>query len=163
MSETDSEWFEPCPFCDGAHWSDEPCPDPEPLLPPQPSLWWGVVKPDPIDPALRRALRDAQQRAKIRAQQNSLPFDLPDDWVTEQFLRQKGKCAATGLVMNCQHNYPAFVKNPFAPSLDQRVAGRGYTRENTDLVCQAYNIGKGQWDDLVLKTIWGAWLKRQGH
>lgn len=44
-------------------------------------------------------------------------------------------------------------KLPFAPSLDQKVPGGGYTPENTQVVLWAYNAAKGDWGHDTLVTI----------
>ena len=47
----------------------------------------------------------------------------------------------------------AFVKCPFAPSIDRILSSGGYTRHNARLVCAAVNFGMGQWGEELFLTL----------
>jgi hypothetical protein len=47
----------------------------------------------------------------------------------------------------------AFVKYPFAPSIDRILSSGDYTPENTRLVCAAVNFGMGQWGEELFLTL----------
>jgi len=57
----------------------------------------------------------------------------------------------------------AFVKYPFAPSIDRINCGFGYRRGNVRLVSTAVNFGLGQWGDEVFRTIAEATVQHQNR
>jgi len=68
--------------------------------------------------------------------------------VTEML--QRGVCSVTGIPFDLSSGYRRRTgrnMNPLAPSLDQIVAGAGYTNENTRIVIWHYNWMKGQFTD----------------
>lgn len=76
--------------------------------------------------------------------------------ITKQWIQERldvGRCEVTGLPFVLTANK---IANPWSPSLDQIVAGRGYTPENTQVVVWIYNVAKGSWaheDVLVLADV----------
>lgn len=90
--------------------------------------------------------------ARKRAKKNDREFSLTREWVEEKF--KKGVCEVTGAKFS-------FIKKekyksaPFVPSLDRINSTKGYTPENTQMVCNFYNICKWQWDKKDLKKILG--------
>lgn len=73
-----------------------------------------------------------------RAKRKRLPFELDRDWVEEQAKRQDNKCAYSGLEFDWNRS-SGNQKRYFLPSIDQRQAGMGYTKDNSVLVCWAIN------------------------
>jgi hypothetical protein len=94
--------------------------------------------------------------AKLRARKLGIPFDLTIDWLVERL--KPLECEATGAPLQLMRAKESRV-NPFAPSLDQRVPGAGYTQDNVMVVCWAWNAMKQDFteDQLAL------WLKVLRH
>lgn len=107
-----------------------------------------------IAPEIERLLRRLCTAAQRRARKN-FPEDPPLELETvrDLWLRQKGRCAVSGLTFSDLRFEEAFVKHPFRPSLDRIDARRGYLEGNVRLVCTAVNFGLGQWGDSVLRRI----------
>ena len=102
---------------------------------------------EPISDEWRRLLRRRQAAARRRAQLRNKEFDLRQGFAESLFVAQGGRCAVTGLKFSFEAYPDAFVKHPFAPSIDRKLSGRGYTEDNVRLVCTAANFGMGQWGD----------------
>jgi hypothetical protein len=77
------------------------------------------------------------------------------------FRAQGGRCAVSGLPFSMKRYANAFVKHPFAPSLDRIKCRSGYKRGNVRLVCTAVNFGLGQWGDEVFRAIAEATVRHQ--
>lgn len=87
----------------------------------------------------RGRARSFYQAAKLRARNADLPFDLTIDWIDEELRR--GVCEVTGVpfqlgLLNGE------MRNPFAPSLDQKEPGKGYTQDNVMVVLWGFNAAK---------------------
>lgn len=55
--------------------------------------------------------------------------------------KQKGKCALSGITLTCMlEQGKKFTTNA---SIDQIIPGKGYDKENVQLVCAALNLWKG--------------------
>lgn len=80
--------------------------------------------------------------AKHRALLNGLPFEITQDWITQQI--PKG-CAVTGLPFDMRVKKNGARKLPLAPSLDQIRAGQGYVWGNVRVVCVAVNQAAHSW------------------
>lgn len=74
-------------------------------------------------------------RARARSRKCDLPFELDMFWARERIIA--GKCEATGIEFDLSR-----PGGPFVPSIDQREPGRGYTRENAQVVVWIYNAAK---------------------
>ena len=79
-------------------------------------------------------LKHKALQVKGRAKLKGVPYTLTDEWLHQQ----KPVCAVTGA---------SFVttlsgRDARVPSFDQIVPGKGYTPENTQLVCCWYNYAK---------------------
>ena len=89
--------------------------------------------------------------AKRRADKRGLAFCLTQDWAVERL--DKGVCEATGLPLVFATGRG---RSPFSPSLDRIDPARGYTPDNTMVVCWAWNAAKGEWgDDVALMVAEG--------
>lgn len=93
------------------------------------------------------------------AKKKGIPFDLTPEFV--ETLWKDGRCAVTGLKFNLQAFPKAFVKYPFAPSIDRKLSSGGYTKDNVRLVCVAVNFGIGQWGDEVFLELAHAAVKHE--
>ena len=89
----------------------------------------------------------AEKRAKAAMREFSL--DVQD--ITSRIA--KGCCEVTGLAFDMSPGPDKHHANPWAPSLDRRDSAGGYTTENVQVVCAAYNYAKSEWSADVLLTL----------
>ena len=88
--------------------------------------------------------------AKNRAENNGIPFDITPEWVMERYKLLESKCELCDSHMTLfkrDYRQPkkeqiSFMKNPSNMSLDQIVAGKGYTKDNVQLVNLQCNLAK---------------------
>lgn len=86
-------------------------------------------------------------KARARAKQKSLEFDLTIEWVQERL--DLGRCEASRLPFD--YDLGTFAKaNPWSPTIDRRDPAVGYTLANCRLVVWAYNAAKNSWSDEVV-------------
>jgi hypothetical protein len=104
----------------------------------------------PASAGLRAALNSARS---IAARRGELDFDLSLRVLEELWHRQGGRCAVSGLEFDDERFADAFVKRPFAASVDRIDSSRGHVSENVRLVCVAVNFARGQWGDDVLRQV----------
>ncbi len=88
-------------------------------------------------------------KARGRAKQKGLEFELTVEWVQERLSR--GHCEVSRLPF--EYDLGTSDKaNPWSPTIDRRDSAIGYTIENCRLVVWAYNAAKNSWsDEVVLK------------
>ena len=80
-------------------------------------------------------------RAKQLSRKKGLEFDLDNEFVVQLWEDQGGLCKRTGLPLDCTSG-TLQVRNRLGPSLDRVDSEKGYTRDNVELVCAQYNVGK---------------------
>lgn len=103
---------------------------------------------DYSDPKTRATMLVAG--ARTRASAKGIPFSLASEDILHRILM--GRCEATGIKFDLSS--PGYrKKNPRAPSLDQIVAGKGYTADNVRLVAAIYNFCKNEFDDNLTKSL----------
>jgi hypothetical protein len=98
-------------------------------------------------------LRGLWRRSRDRARKDKIEFTINVDDVERMCHEQQRRCEVTGLPFSRKCDPAAFVKYPFAPSIDRRDSSRGYTSDNIRLVCTAVNFGLGQWGDELYLTL----------
>lgn len=101
----------------------------------------------------RIMLESAGRRARARG----LPFTLTKRWAEKHY---KGKCELTGLEFTTHGRLTGKV-SPFAPSIDQIVAGAGYTPANSQFVLWAINRFKGDMPIMTMMVIARALVAKQ--
>ena len=101
----------------------------------------------------RRWLQRLASQARAGAIKRGIGFDLGSDYGETLFQTQHGRCAVTGIPFHLQRFPDAFVKYPFAPSIDRILSSGSYTPDNTRLVCAAVNFGMGQWGEELFLTL----------
>lgn len=67
------------------------------------------------------------------------------------------RCSVTGHELSME--WDGRGKNPWAPSLDRIDNAVGYVRGNVRLVCWAFNLAKGEWDDRVFHELAASYLR----
>jgi hypothetical protein len=107
-----------------------------------------------LDGRFKSLLSGAQRRAKKK----NIIYNLDIDWLMDKYKKQNGKCLLTNIKLEI---IPGEGINPFSPSLDRRDPSKGYTKENTRLVCSAINIALSDFGEDVLKLIAKGFLARQ--
>ena len=80
------------------------------------------------------------------ARQRNIFFSLTVDWFEREFAR--GTCAATGLPF--EFSLKGYRVNPFSPHVDRIDPQRGYTEDNSQVVCAIYNMAKLDWPEHVV-------------
>lgn len=93
------------------------------------------------DRALDYMLKNKLGRAKCRAKQSDLPFNLTVEDLYNLWNEQNGKCAISNIPMTyelCKGNVMTNI------SVDQINPKAGYTKDNVQLVCWAVNRMKGE-------------------
>lgn len=94
-----------------------------------------------------------------RAAKQSREFDLTEEFLTTLFTQTH--CAQTGIAF--RHDWDGGARqNPFAPSVDRVDSTKGYTRDNVQLVCWAYNVAKSVWPDEVVLEMARALVSKHG-
>ena len=96
---------------------------------------------------VRGRLMSLRDMARDRAARYGLEFSIDIDWLLEQWQRQEGRCALTGLEMTLEIGDGSRRYIPFNPSLDRIDPKKGYTKENTRLVCTIVNIALNQFGE----------------
>ena len=82
-------------------------------------------------------LKAARKRAALK----EFEFTITIEWLMTQIYKQGDRCAKTGIRFDyCKDE--RYVKHPFSISLDRIDNGKGYTPQNTRLVCVMYNYCK---------------------
>lgn len=94
---------------------------------------------------LPRFLRQALRFKKHNAAKKGILFELDLEWLQKQPMQ----CAITGK----SFEIPAKGIGLLTPSFDQKVAGLGYTKENTQLICFWLNAAKGQWSEADIRAL----------
>ena len=81
------------------------------------------------------------KQKRYTAKKLGLPFEIDAEWLKFQPMQ----CAITGQQF--------VVGGPLTPSFDQRLAGKGYTRENTQIICLWVNMAKRDWPEDQIRAL----------
>lgn len=103
---------------------------------------------------IQNLLKSARKRAKIK----SIEYDLDIAWLTELFKQQNNKCLLTNIDFVIPTERNNNKAHPFAPSLDRIDSDKGYTKENTRLVCVAINYGMNEFGEEIFSQICKSYL-----
>lgn len=89
--------------------------------------------------------------AKDRAKKRGMPFNLDTDDIIRR--TKLGVCEATGLPLDLSIDNVngRAARNPFTPSLDRVDSNLGYTQDNVQVVCLAWNLMKSNFDGELLE------------
>lgn len=92
---------------------------------------------------LYKVLQERWLGARDRANRKNIPFTITKEDLLNLWNKQDSKCAISKIPMTFEMDNGRVFTNL---SLDQKVPGQGYTKENIQLVCQAINQLKSDWD-----------------
>ena len=98
-------------------------------------------------------LKDALANARGRTAKSGRSMDIDLPFLLELWEAQGGRCAVSGIAFSDELHEKAFVKRPFAPSIDRIDCSGGYTRENVRLVSRVANFAMGEWGHTVLRRL----------
>ena len=82
-------------------------------------------------------------RAKTRAKQKKIKFDLTKEFVLQLLNEQDNKCAISNLPISFSNTYDGKI-DQYRGSLDRIDSNLGYTKDNVQVVCAQVNIMKHQ-------------------
>ena len=100
-----------------------------------------------------KKLKAILRRTRGSARERNLAMDIAIELLRSLWEEQQGHCAVSGLAFTDETHKAAFVKTPFAPSLDRIDSSRGYLKGNVRLVCMAANFALNQWGDDILRRL----------
>jgi hypothetical protein len=83
--------------------------------------------------------------AKLRAEKKSLGFNITKEYIF--LILTIGYCQKTGFRFQFGKNETS-LRHPFAPSIDRQNNSLGYTFDNIQIVCNMYNTGKGEANEI---------------
>ncbi len=89
--------------------------------------------------SIENALRWLLYRAKSRAVERDLDFDLDLTFIAGLWASQSGRCKLTGRTMLLGRGHET---RPSAASIDRIRSDGGYTQDNVQLACWAANVAK---------------------
>jgi len=94
-------------------------------------------------------LFESIKRAKRKSIEHSIqPSDM------QEIVKRSGlRCEVSGIQFEFEQITRKGPHRPFSPSLDRIDSSKGYTKENTRLVCLAVNIAMNTWGFSVLEKI----------
>jgi hypothetical protein len=78
----------------------------------------------------------------VRCRKGNLPVEIDAAWIKERL--EKGVCEVSGVCFEFG-KHGSTRRNPFGPSIDQIVAGGGYTLKNSRVVLTALNLALCEW------------------
>lgn len=94
--------------------------------------------------------------ARRRAKKFNLPFEIDRNFILVKL--KPMLCEMTGIPLDRRSSQKGRA-SPFAPSLDRRNRLKGYTKQNTRIVCFAVNCLRYTWSDVTLRKIARGLLK----
>lgn len=105
--------------------------------------------------------RCALRKARLAAGVRDIEFTLTDESFNAIIRRADGRCEVTGIPFSFDV-LPNSARRPWIPSLDRKDSSKGYTADNTRIVCWAANSALGEWGEEVLRTMALAFGRQAG-
>lgn len=83
--------------------------------------------------------------------------------IDENWIRSKldGRCELTGLPFDFEAGHVIGRFNPYAPSIDRKIAGGDYSPENCRIILTALNVGINFWGEEIYRKIAKAYLRQR--
>lgn len=101
--------------------------------------------------------------ARHRIIKRNLPCTITPEWVLDQYSRQEGRCAYTGWLLEQTVSGRGLHRNPRGLSLERKNSDKGYTEDNTVLICWAVNRMKSTLTESEFTDICKAVTKYNGR
>ena len=101
---------------------------------------------------------DLLSRARSRAKQSKMEFELDREWVTEHL--ESMKCEASGVDLVLETD-ATVAHTAFKPSIDRIDNGKGYLKSNSRIVCVLYNKAKSDYTDEDVLKLASALIHKQ--
>lgn len=83
-------------------------------------------------------------QASTRSRKKSIPMEVDALWLKEKLKEQDYTCAYSGVKFDFSNPAQKDRTRLFLPSLDQKIPGIGYTKENTVVVAVVVNVMKNE-------------------
>jgi hypothetical protein len=106
----------------------------------------------PYQEGLEDFLKKANRSAKRRAISRNQAYDISDAFLLEMARNNDWRCAVTGTRFDLRR-LGASHGRPFAPSIDRIDSSKGYTTDNTRIVCVLTNYAMNTWGDDVFRIV----------
>lgn len=106
-------------------------------------------------------LEECLKRARSRAREKRLAFDLNLLWLKAEVESNNYACAVTRIPFRFIGPDTRKIRNPFAPSIDRVDSALGYTRDNARVVLYAFNIMLSDWGESVFESIGAAYFENK--
>ncbi len=90
---------------------------------------------------LKVRAKELCRTTRTRALKKGIDHNLTTEWLLERL--EQGVCQATGLAFVMEGGKVNGGHRSFTPSLDRTDPNKGYTQDNTKVVCWIYNAAKG--------------------
>ena len=96
-------------------------------------------------------IADTVTSCKQRAKKHKIPYNIDSKYIISLFYKQNKCCIKTKIPFSLPGTKK---KSPWTPSIDQIIPGKGYTKDNVQLVCMMYNFAKHTWtNEDVMKFV----------
>lgn len=99
-------------------------------------------------------------RMMVATKSRGREHDLTPQWLRDELARLNYRCSLTGLPFSPERTGSG--RNPYAPSIDRRDNGRGYTIDNVRIVLASVNVALSDWGDAHFDTMCRAYVAKQG-
>jgi len=97
--------------------------------------------------------------AKRRAADNGVLCTIGAEWIRSKIVA--ARCELTGLPFDLEAGGRRGKFNPYAPSIDRKIAGGDYTPGNCRVILTALNVGINYWGEEIYRTIARAYLRQR--
>lgn len=97
--------------------------------------------------------REIFVRTKRSAQHRGVEFTLTEDSFDAMVQRAGGRCELSRIPFTDSRRVAGARRAPYAPSVDRIDCKKGYTPENTRLLCLAVNLAINDFGERTLMTI----------
>ena len=95
---------------------------------------------------LKKKAKNLARWSKWRAKKRGLEYDLSYEWIRQKIVEG---CPVTGRSFELKKG----KIRAFGPSLDRINSSKGYTKQNTRVVCLWYNLAKSNWDNSFIQKV----------
>ena len=94
-----------------------------------------------------------------RSKKKNRVLELDEEWITERLIKNKGRCEQTGYPFN--YTYKTKYSRPYAPSIHRIDPNKGYTKDNSVIVCWAWNRIVGDSRDGIAQTLIDSYIEKK--